>query len=135
MTKIYSYKKIYTEYTIIQLIFPHFTEFTDFCTELCTIDGITYVSIPDTILLPDQPPEIQLTEVILNDALKQQIKDNSCHVGLINSRVQEMISKKYSIQDEIKLIRTAPTPEYTVYNDYVESCRTWGRNEKAKLGL
>jgi len=49
--------------------------------------------------------------------------------------VQEMIAALYSLTDEIKLLRTAPSPEFAAYNAHAESCRAWGRAEKAKLGL
>lgn len=56
-------------------------------------------------------------------------------VSEINQRVREMIAEQYSIQDEIKLIRTAPSHEFDVYNEHAEACRQWGREQKAALGL
>jgi hypothetical protein len=56
-------------------------------------------------------------------------------VRLINQRVQDAIAQRYSIADEIKLMRTAPSAEMTAYNAYAEDCRAWGRAEKSKLGL
>ena len=71
----------------------------------------------------------------LTDALREEIKAASPHVRLINQRVQAAIAERYSITDEIKLIRTAPSPEMEAYNAYAEECRAWGRAERAKLGL
>lgn len=51
----------------------------------------------------------------------------------INRRVVEMIREQYSIEDEIKLLRTAPSPEFELWNAYVEDCREWGRLQKAEL--
>ena len=51
----------------------------------------------------------------------------------INQRVREMIREQYSIEDEIKLLRTAPSPEFELWNAYVEDCRAWGREQKALL--
>lgn len=107
-------------------------------TELATIDGITYVALPDGATLPgEQPAEIaaNVAPVTLTDALRDAIKAASPHVRLINERVREAISERYSIADEIKLLRTAPSPEMVAYNAYAEECRAWGRAEKAKLGL
>jgi hypothetical protein len=39
------------------------------------------------------------------------------------------------LADEIKLLRTAPSPEMQAYDAYAEECRAWGRAQKAALGL
>ena len=52
----------------------------------------------------------------------------------INLRVVEMIRSRYSIDDEIGILRTAPSDKATAYNAYVEECRAWGRGEKASFG-
>ena len=106
--------------------------------ELATIEGLTYVSLPDGATLPeDQPQEIvgSIATVTLTDALRSAIKAASPHVRLINDRVREAIADRYSMADEIKLLRTAPSAECIAYNAYAEECRDWGRSEKAKLGL
>lgn len=56
-------------------------------------------------------------------------------VTMINNRVIEMIRTRYSIEDEIGLLRTGPSDEAETYNAFVEDCRAWGRGEKAKLDL
>lgn len=53
----------------------------------------------------------------------------------INRRVVEMIREHYTVDDEIKLLRTAPSPEFELWNAYVEDCREWGRQQKRALGL
>ena len=107
--------------------------------ELATIDGTTYVALPDGEVLPaDQPDEISASvdyPVVLTATQVDAIRQASPHVRLINQRVREAISDRYSQSDEIKLLRTAPSDEFTAYNAYVEDCRAWGRAEKAKLGL
>ena len=107
-------------------------------TELCTINGITYVSLPDGAELPtEQPPEIMgsIAEVVLTADLRRAIEDSSSHVALIRARVADKIAEQYSLGDEIKLLRTAPSAEFELYNAYVEDCRAWGRAQKAALGL
>ncbi len=99
---------------------------------------MTYVSLPDGATLPaEQPAEIaaSVQSVTLTDALRDAIKAASPHVRLINERVCEAIAERYSFADEIKLLRTAPSPECVAYNAYAEECRAWGRAEKAKFGL
>lgn len=109
-------------------------------TELATLaDGLTYVCLPAGAVLPaEQPAEILasiINPVTLTLAQVLDIKAASPHVRLINQRVAEQIADLYSLADEIKLLRTAPSPEHDVYNTYAENCRAWGRAEKAKLGL
>ena len=104
-------------------------------TELATINGITYVFVPDPTELPDQPIEIDVAPVALTDAMRDQIKATSPHVRLINQQVEDKIRERYSPSDEIKLLRIAPSEETSAWNTYVEECRAWGRGKKAELGL
>ncbi len=43
------------------------------------------------------------------------------------------IRTKYSAEDEIKLLRLAPSDETTEWNNYVEECRAWGKEQKAAI--
>jgi vacuolar-type H+-ATPase subunit F/Vma7 len=107
-------------------------------TELCTIDGTTYVSIhADTELSDDQPTEIadSIETVVLTNELRELIKSHSTHVQLINERVKDKIAERYSITDELKEIRNSSSASFSDYADYVEECRQWGRDQKALLGL
>ena len=137
MAKIYKYQKITDQFTTYCLVEPDYNllETDDRITELCTIDGVTFVSVPDSITLPEQPEQITVEEVELTDELKAAIKAESPHVQLINDRVVSKIREVYSLNDEIKMIRLSPSAESTVYGEYVESCREWGRVAKANLGL
>lgn len=65
----------------------------------------------------------------------QDVLSNSPHVELINKRVLDKIAEKYSITDEIKLIRTAPSVRFDEYNAYAEQCRAWGYEQKQALGV
>lgn len=103
--------------------------------ELATVEGITYVAIPDGIELPEQPPEIDVEVVILEDHEKKLISAISPLVKLINDEVKNNIAEKYSIADEIKLLRTQPSEAFDEYNTFVESCRAIGKSKKALLGL
>ena len=137
MTKIYKYQKVQDAYTTYCLVEPDYNllETEDRITELCTIDGVTYVSVPDSIALPQQPEQITVEEVVLTDELNAAIKAASPHVQLVNERVGAKIREVYSLNDEIKMIRLSPSAESTAYNEYVEACRDWGRVAKANLGL
>lgn len=106
--------------------------------ELCTINGVTYVSVPDDTELSDsQPHEIvdTIETVVMTDELLEVIKTNSPHVWLIDDRVKAKIAERYSIADELKEIRNSSSPSFAAYADYVEDCRQWGREQKVLLGL
>ena len=141
MNSILRYKKLQDQYTTYQLQLPDSPGQDDQirCTELATLaDGYTYVAVPAGVTLPEQPGPIRGSiEAIdpLPDALRDQIKAASPHIQLINERVRAAIAERYSLADEIKLLRTAPSPEMQAYDDYAEECRAWGRAEKARLGL
>ena len=51
----------------------------------------------------------------------------------INAEVRAKIRLVYSVEDELQLMRTAPSPEFEVYNAYVEDCLAWGWKQKAAL--
>lgn len=64
-----------------------------------------------------------------------QIKDSEilARYALINQQVVTQIRTKYSAEDEIKLLRLAPSDETTEWNKYVEECRDWGKEQKAAI--
>ena len=64
----------------------------------------------------------------MSDPLKQEIER-------INQAVRDKIRAVYSVEDEIKAMRLAPSDETSAWNAYVEECRAWGRGKKAELGL
>jgi hypothetical protein len=137
MVKIYKYQKILDQFTTHCLAEPDYnlSETEDRITELCTIGVDTYVSVPDSIILPAQPEQITVEEVTLTDALIAELRAASPHVLLINDRVVAKIRERYGLNDEIKLLRIGLSEESSAYNDYAEECRAWGRGEKEKLGL
>lgn len=138
MPTIIAYRKFISAEITRELRLPADTSVQQIGTELATLDGTTYVCLPDGATLPpDQPPEIDasIEIVVLTQGLIDVIKQASPHVHLINRRVTDMIAAEYSLADEIKLLRTAPSPEFEAYNTHAEDCRAWGRAEKAKLGL
>lgn len=150
MTSIHAYRKHSTPHTTIQMALPDSQGLDDalHCTELCTLDGITYVAVPDGVTLPSQPPEIDVQPVVLTDELRDQIKVASPHVQLIYERTESLIRAKYSVSDEAKYARIGvgvalgsytfgpgEQDEMLTFGSHCESARQWGRNERAKLGL
>ena len=150
MTTIYSYAKFSTPHTVIQMTLPDNQGADDSrrCTELCTLDGTTYVAVPDGLTLPTQPSEINPQPVALGDDLVARIKAASPHVQLIYERTEQQIRARYSMSDEAKFARIGvgvalgvytfepgEQAELLAFGAYVEQCRQWSRDEKAKLGL
>ena len=136
MTYIVSYQKRFDALTTTTIALPENPNAPGVIgTELATIDGITYVALPDDAVLPQQPTEIYVTPVELTQKLKTDISEASPHVRLIRERVSAMIADRYSVGDEIKLLRTAPSAEFEAYNAYAEECRAWGREQRAAIGL
>ena len=134
MAKIYKYLKVSDKYVTHTLTEPDYNllETEDRITELCDIDGETYVSVPDSITLPVQE-HVTVEDVVLADELKSVIIAASPLFANINGRVVDKIREVYSVNDEIKMLRIGPSEETAAYNDHVEACRAWGREEKARL--
>ena len=145
---IYAYTKVSTPYTTIQMALPYEMDSENQCTELCTLGGVTYVSVPDSVTLPDQPAELTITEATITPELRDAIKAESPHCRLITERMEMRISSKYSLSDEQYFARIgvgaalgaytfAPgeQDELLAFGAYVEAARQWGRDERAKLGL
>lgn len=138
MPKIMSYRKKIDKFTTYTVAEPDYKEGDDRITELCTIDGITYIVVPDTAELPVQPTQITLKEESsLPSDLREKIKAISPHVQLIKQRVRDKIAAKYSIFSEIKVLRKrdVDVDAFNAYNAYVEECVAWGEEQKSKLGL
>ncbi len=63
------------------------------------------------------------------------MKTREQQIDEINTRVKQMICEMFSIDDQIQLLRTAPSAEFEAFNEHAEACRDWGREEKRRLGL
>lgn len=127
---IVSYQKVIDQNTTQQLSLP------DNAVELITSDGVTYVSIPSEVSIDDVEGYDALgAKVVEVDGDLQQLFAQSSHVQLINKRVKDKIVERYSITDEIELLRNAPSAEFDEYHAYAEQCRQWGYEQKLKLGV
>ena len=95
-------------------------------TELCTIDGTTYVSVPENLELPVQPKQITLKSVIMTPQLKDKIRQVSPHVKLMESRMAKDENVRLTKQDEQNmecLKDFLPSP--TTCTAYIKKCRVW----------
>ena len=144
MAHIVSYQKQSDAYTVYQLNAPEGS------TELCTIDGVTYVSVPDDDL-PEQAAQISasiVNPVTLTTELREAIKAASPHCALIHERMEAKIRDKYSLSDEQYFSRISSGAALGLYTfeagesvalqafgAYIESVRQWGREQRGQLGL
>ncbi len=152
MPKIISYKKTSDAYTIYELRMPDAqgTEGEIYCAELGTIDGLTYVSVPDGVTLPEQLPQVAATlqTVTPTAELLAQLKAISPQCALISERMVQKIRARYSPDDEDFFARIglgsvlgmyqlppAEKAEIQAFGEFVEAVRQWGRVERARLGL
>jgi len=148
---IIAYRKHITDDITRELRLPESAGHQPIGTELATVDGVTYVFIPDGADLPEnQPPEISasIETVVISAVQRAQIKADSPHCWLISQRMVEMIRSHYSLDDEMYFARIgvgaatglySPTEqelqEMTVFGEFVESVRQWGREQRALIGL
>lgn len=135
MSYIVRYQKFIDAERTVEVVLPEDENGQRVGMELATVDGATYVSLPDSAQLPEQPIEIKVESVKLTPELKASISDASPFVRMIRQMVSDKIAERYSTGDEIKLIRTAPSAEFEAYNAYAEECRAWGREQRAAVGL
>jgi len=143
---IYKYKKIITEGPNGTTICARLPDGEGL--ELCEIGGYTYFHIPESVMLPEQHPDIVLENVVLTDSLRNAIKKSSRACQLIDMCMQEMIREQYTAEDEMYFARIGTGKALGVYEfqngeenalleygNFVESVRQWGRDERAKIGL
>lgn len=141
MPSLHAYRKVITAINTFEIRLPESAPSQRQGQEIATLaDGRTIVCLDDGATLPaEQPAQIAASIEALPSPLpadlRAQIMDASPHVRVINQRVVEKIRAEYSVDDEIKMLRIAPSAETTAWNDHVEACRAWGWAERAKLGL
>jgi hypothetical protein len=136
MAYIVRYQPVTDDYTTHTLAPPVNEDGHSTAVRIAQLDGYEYWSLPDWATLPAQSEQIDV-EVILapDDDLRARLRSASPFVRMINDRVVGRIRERYSVADELKMLRISPSPETAAYNDYVEECRAWGRAQKEDLGL
>jgi len=146
---LYKYLKVTDEYTTYTLVAPPTEDMESSpVTELATIDGWTYVSTPEGMTLPPQPPQVTetLTEVEMTDELKAQLESASPVVQFIREQAANKIQAALSINDELKLIRDeialiqkalnmSQSKPYADGDKLVKEVRDWAEAQKAAVGL
>ena len=121
MAKQYKYRKITNDVTTLCLVEPDYEllKLKERVRAIGELDGFTYVEVPDSVVLPKEQP------VLLIEADYEADK--------IDYQTVEKIRARYSVNDEIKMLRTAPSTESTAWNEFVEKCRADGAAAKELL--
>jgi len=111
---------------------------------------VTYVSVPDGTVLPQQPAQIaaSVATVVPDAVLRAKIIAASPHCQMIDAQMRDQIRAAYPLEDELKFSRIgvgaamgmySPTSDevqgMAVFGEFVEGVRQWGRDQRAALGL
>jgi len=129
MPKVYTYRKIIDKFTTNTLFEPHSDdEDSARITELCAVDGLTYVFVPDGITLPGQKEIIaqSLKEVMLDTKLKAKIIEKSSYLQLTRKRMKgKTIAVRYSKHDENQLRSMEMFFDPVELDAHVGMCMEW----------
>ena len=127
--KYFRYKAVVTEYTTLSLVVPDGVVAYQYTETLAGVD------IADSeAFLAQQHPECEVTELTFQDVESELKECRMFHD--INAIVQRMIAERYSIPDEIKMVKLPiDHPERVAYQNYVDECRAYGRTMKVQRGL
>ena len=127
--KYFRYKPVVTEYTTLSLVVPDGVVAYQYTENLAGVD------IADSeAFLAQQHPECEVTEQTFQDVESELKECRMFHD--INAIVQRMIAERYSIPDEIKMVKLPiDHPERVAYQNYVDECRAYGRTMKVQRGL
>ena len=127
--KYFRYKAVVTEYTTLSLVVP------DGVVSYQYTENLAGVDIADSeAFLAQQHPECEVTELTFQEVESELKECRMFHD--INAIVQRMIAERYSIPDEIKMVKLPiDHPERVAYQNYVDECRAYGRTMKVQRGL
>ena len=127
--KYFRYKPVVTEYTTLSLVVPDGVVAYQYTENLAGVD------IADSeAFLAQQHPECEVSEQTFQEVENKLKECRTFHD--INAIVQRMIAERYSIPDEIKMVKLPiDHPERVAYQNYVDECRAYGRTMKVQRGL
>ena len=158
-----SYEPVTDQYMTYRLIHPDYENVDverERITELCTIGSVSYVYVPDGVVLPAQHANVQKTlkKIVPDAALIALIKKESPHYRLIDERINSILptmkpeegryfmlsfdsdkmdteKSKYAISSDVKNVKTALTPNMKEASGYAAEVVQWGIEQKEKIGL
>jgi len=127
--KYFRYKTVVKDFTTLELVVPPTAE------KFFYTEGLAGVTVDDAQeFLTQQHPECEVTEVTFAEIVSE-LKQSRMYQD-IDEIVKTMIHNKYTIDDEIKLLKLDKAdPVYVEYQNHVDSCRAIGINMKIERGL
>ena len=127
--KYFRFKSVVKDFTTLTIQVPNGAEsflYSD------TLAGVRIDGSKE--LLIQQHPECEVVEVSFQE-IESELKQSRMYHD-IDEIVKTMIHNRYTMDDEIKLIKMGVEhPEYIEYQAFVNSCREIGRNMKIERGL
>ena len=121
--KQYKYKKIITDVTTFALVEPDYEllKLKERVQVIGELDGFTYIEVPDSVPLPEDQPVVLIAANLDADR--------------IDFQTVEKIRQRYSINDEIKMLRVGASKEVDAWKAHVEVCRAEGAALKKLIAV
>ena len=129
MMKYFKFRSVTTDFTTLSIVIPYDTVAYQYTETLAGVD------IADSEeFLAQQHPECEVTELTFQEVESELKECRLCRD--IDEIVKTMIHNRYSLDDEIKLLKLDKLDsEFIEYQSYVASCRSFGRGMKVERGL
>ena len=127
--KYFSFKTVTDQFTTKSIVIPDGTIAFQYNDNLAGVDieeSQKFIEV--------QHPECEVTEMLFIE-IEQTIKESRMYHDM-NKIIQTLIADRYSIADEIKMLKLAvDDSERVKYQNYVDECRSVGRALKIEKGL
>ena len=127
--KYFRFKNVLKDFTTLTIVVPVGVDsflYSD------TLAGVRIDGSKEFLI--QQHPECEVSEVTFEE-IESELKQSRMYHD-IDEIVKTMIHNRYTLDDEIKLIKMGVEhPEYIEYQAFVNSCREIGRNMKIERGL
>jgi len=127
--KYFRFKSVVKDFTTLTIVVPVGVD------SFLYSDTLAGVKIEDSEeFLENQRTECEVTEVTFEEIISELKQSRMYHD--IDEIVRTMIHNRYTLDDEIKLIKMGVEhPEYIAYQAYVDECRAYGSAMKIERGL
>ena len=127
--KYFRFKSVVKDFTTLTIVIPNGVE------SFLYSDTLAGVKIEDSKeFLTNQHPECEVVEVTFAEIVSELKESRMYHD--IDEIVKTMIHNRYTMDDEIKLIKMGiEHPEYIAYQAYVDECRAYGSAMKIDKGM
>ena len=127
--KYFRFKSVVKDFTTLTIVVPNGVD------SFLYSETLAGVKIEDSKeFLENQRTECEVTEVTFEEIVSELKSCRQYHD--IDEIVKTMIHNRYTMDDEIKLIKMGVEhPEYIAYQAYVDECRAYGSAMKIDKGM